>query len=58
MRSVHEYFAETHETLFYLLLLAVIWLFIGVVLTGIREKNAIVSAMITEKKYFKTLRRP
>jgi cytochrome b len=53
MRAVHEPIAETHETLFYFLLLAVILLFIAVVLTEIREKNAIVSAMNTGKKYFK-----
>ncbi len=54
MRAVRKPIAETHEILFYLLLLAVILHLIGVAFTEIREKNAIVSAMITGKKYFKS----
>jgi cytochrome b len=54
MRAVREPIVETHETLFYLLVIAVIFHLIGVAFTEIREKNAIVSAMITGKKYFKS----
>lgn len=54
MRAARETIAETHETFFYLIIIAVILHIWGVVFTEIKEKNAIVSAMITGKKYFKS----
>lgn len=54
MRSARGPVAETHETLFFLLLAAVLFHLVGVIFTEIREKNAIVSAMITGNKYFES----
>ena len=54
MRTVREPIVEAHEILFYLMILAVILHLLGVAFTEIHEKNAIVSAMITGKKYFKS----
>ena len=54
MREARAPFIETHEILFYLLTIAIVIHLIGVAFTEIREKNAIVSAMITGKKFFNT----
>lgn len=54
MRAFRGNVAEMHETLFYLLIAAIILHLAGVIYTEIKEKNAIVSAMITGKKYFKS----
>jgi len=53
MRAVRKPFEEAHEIIFYLLAISVILHLIGVAFTEIREKNAIISAMITGKKFFK-----
>jgi cytochrome b len=54
MRAVRKPIVETHEIIFYLLAISVILHLIGVAFTEIKEKNAIVSAMITGKKLFRS----
>ncbi len=54
MRARRAPIVETHEVLFYLLSIAVILHLAGVAFTEIRERNAIVSAMITGKKFFRS----
>lgn len=52
MREFRKPFYETHEVVFYLLVLAIIAHLVGVVYTEIKERNGIVSAMFTGKKVF------
>ena len=54
MRTFRKPFSTTHYYIFFILLAAIILHIIGVVITEVKEKNAIVSAMITGKKYFKS----
>ena len=54
MRTFRKPFITTHYFVFFILLAAIILHIIGVIVTEIKEKNAIVSAMITGKKYFKS----
>ena len=54
MRAFRKPFITTHYYVFFILLVAIILHIIGVVITEVKEKNAIVSAMITGKKYFKS----
>lgn len=52
MRDVRKPFAETHEIVFYLLLVAIVLHLLGVIVTELRERNGLVSAMFTGKKVF------
>jgi len=54
MRTFRNPFSTTHYYIFFILLAAIILHINGVVITEVKEKNAIVSAMITGKKYFKS----
>jgi cytochrome b len=54
MRAFRKPFITTHYFIFFILLTVTILHIIGVIVTEIKEKNAIVSAMITGKKYFKS----
>ena len=50
MRSFREPFIEIHEIGFYVLLILVLIHIIGVIVTELREKNGLISAMITGEK--------
>lgn len=52
MRDFRKPFVEVHETVFYLILLAVILHIAGVVVTEVVEKSGLVSAMFSGHKYF------
>ncbi|MCW8853725.1 MAG: cytochrome b/b6 domain-containing protein [Gammaproteobacteria bacterium] len=52
MRAFRKPFISTHETVFYVLLLAIILHVLGVVYAELKEGNGIVSAMFTGKKVF------
>ncbi|MDH5766489.1 MAG: cytochrome b/b6 domain-containing protein [Gammaproteobacteria bacterium] len=52
MRALRKPIVETHEIVFYLLVLAIVLHIAGVVVSEIRERNGIVSAMVTGKKVF------
>jgi cytochrome b len=52
MRSIRKPIVTTHYYVFFLLLAAVFMHILAVIVTEVKEKNAIVSAMITGKKYF------
>lgn len=52
MRKFREGFIETHEIIFFLLLIAILLHIIGIVVTEFREGGGLISAMITGKKYF------
>jgi cytochrome b len=54
MRAFRKPFITIHYYVFFILLAAIILHIIGVIITEVKEKNAIVSAMITGKKYFKS----
>lgn len=53
MRSFREPFITLHYYTFYLLVAAIIIHILGSVITELREKNGIISAMFTGKKVFK-----
>ena len=52
MRTFRKPVINIHYTVFFILLVAILLHILGVVVTEVKEKNAIVSAMITGKKYF------
>lgn len=52
MRDFRKAFITTHYYVFYILLVAILAHLIGVVVTELRERNGIVSAMFTGKKVF------
>lgn len=52
MRRFRQPFITTHKFTFYTLLLMVLLHIVGVVVTEVREKNGLVSAMISGEKYF------
>ncbi len=52
MRSYRKPVVTTHEYVFFILLIAVALHVIGVVVTEIRERNGLISAMITGRKVF------
>lgn len=52
MRGFRGDYAELHETLFYLILFAVLVHIAGVVVTEVKEKSGLVSAMFSGRKYF------
>jgi len=52
MRAIRKPFAVTHYYIFYILIAAIILHLIGVLVAEIRERNGLVSAMITGKKFF------
>lgn len=52
MRTFRKPFITIHYYLFFVLLAAIFLHIIGVIVTEVKEKNTIVSAMITGKKYF------
>jgi len=53
MRDFRSPFKEIHEISFFILLVAVLLHLLGVVITEVRERNGLVSAMFTGKKVFK-----
>jgi Ni,Fe-hydrogenase I cytochrome b subunit len=53
MRDFRKPFITTHYYVFFLLLLAVIMHLLGVVVTELKERNGLVSAMFTGNKVFK-----
>lgn len=53
MRDFRGPFIETHEIGFYILLALIALHLIGVVVTELRERNGLVSAMFTSKKVFR-----
>jgi cytochrome b len=52
MRAYRKPVITIHYTVFFILLTAILLHILGVIFTEVKEKNAIVSAMITGKKYF------
>jgi len=54
MRAFRKPFINTHYFVFFILLAAILLHIIGVIVTEIKDKNAIVSAMITGRKYFES----
>jgi len=52
MRTFRKPVITIHYTIFFILLTAILLHILGVIVTEVKEKNAIVSAMITGKKYF------
>ncbi len=52
MHTFRKPVINIHYTVFFILLVAILLHILGVVVTEVKEKNAIVSAMITGKKYF------
>lgn len=52
MRAFRKPFITIHYTVFFILLTTILLHILGVIITEVKEKNAIVSAMITGKKYF------
>lgn len=52
MRAFRKPFITMHYYVFFILLIAILLHILGVISTEIKEKNAIISAMITGKKYF------
>jgi len=52
MRDFRKPFVEVHETVFYLILIAVLLHIAGVVVTEVVEKSGLVSAMFSGRKYF------
>lgn len=52
MHAFRRNFAELHESLFYIILFAVIIHIAGVVVTEVKEKSGLVSAMFSGRKYF------
>lgn len=52
MREFRKPFIETHEVAFYILVLAILVHIAGVVVTELKEKNGLVSAMFTGYKVF------
>jgi cytochrome b len=53
MRDFRSPFKEVHEISFFILLAAIVLHLLGVVVTEVRERNGLVSAMFTGKKVFK-----
>ncbi|KGM07664.1 Ni,Fe-hydrogenase I cytochrome b subunit [Methylophaga thiooxydans] len=53
MRDFRAPFKDTHEITFFILLTAILLHLLGVVVTEIRERNGLISAMFTGKKVFK-----
>lgn len=53
MRDFRSPFKDIHEITFFILVAAILLHLLGVVVTEIRERNGIVSAMFTGKKVFK-----
>jgi cytochrome b len=54
MHTFRKPFITIHYYVFFTLLAAIFLHIIGVMITEVREKNAIVSAMVTGNKYFNT----
>lgn len=52
MRAFRSPFITTHYYVFYILLMAIVLHLLGVIVTETRERNGLVSAMITGKKVF------
>ena len=52
MRAFREPFITTHYYVFFILLVSIVLHLIGVVVTELRERNGLVSAMFTGKKIF------
>ncbi len=52
MRSFRKPIVTTHEYVFFLLLIAVVFHVAGVVFTEVRERSGLVSAMFTGRKIF------
>ncbi len=52
MKAFREPFVETHETLYFIIILAVIAHVTAAVVTDIKERNAIISAMFSGRKVF------
>ncbi|RKZ89748.1 MAG: cytochrome b/b6 domain-containing protein [Gammaproteobacteria bacterium] len=52
MRDFRKPFITTHYYVFYILLVSIVLHLIGVVVTELRERNGLVSAMLTGKKVF------
>lgn len=52
MRTFRKPFITIHYTVFFILLTAILLHIFGVIFTEVKEKNAIISAMITGNKYF------
>ncbi|MEE9574975.1 MAG: cytochrome b/b6 domain-containing protein [Gammaproteobacteria bacterium] len=52
MRAYRKPVNTIHYTVFFILLTAIILHILGVIFTEVKEKNTIISAMITGKKYF------
>lgn len=52
MRSFRKPIVTTHEYVFFLLLVAVVLHVVGVVITEVRERSGLISAMITGRKVF------
>jgi len=52
MRTFRKPVVTIHYTVFFILLTAILLHILGVIFTEVKEKNAIISAMITGKKYF------
>jgi Ni/Fe-hydrogenase 1 B-type cytochrome subunit len=52
MRDFRKAFITTHYYVFYILLIAILLHLLGVVITELRERNGIVSAMFSGKKVF------
>lgn len=52
MRAFRKPFVETHETVFYILIIAILLHILGVIVTEYKEKSGLVSAMLTGEKVF------
>jgi cytochrome b len=52
MRDTRKPFAVTHYYVFYIMLGAILLHLLGVLVSEIKERNGLVSAMITGKKVF------
>lgn len=53
MRAFRKPFIETHETLYFVLLVLIVLHIAAAIITDIREKNGIISAMFTGRKFFR-----
>ncbi|WP_438970735.1 cytochrome b/b6 domain-containing protein [Methylophaga sp.] len=53
MRNFRSPFKDVHEITFFILLAAILFHLLGVVVTEVRERNGLISAMFTGKKVFK-----